>query len=171
MDLPPSSYNYSLEELCDEEEEPEEIETVMNVVTSAYHQYLYVFSKLKAEKIPPHPTCDHNIKLEGSLPPARTVSSNQRGFHHFSNPPLTNIVETDASDYALGSVLSQVSDSGKNSISFDSCKPLPEELKYEIHEKELLGIVWALKHWGAFLLSLSSPFKVLTDHSSLQYLM
>ncbi|MBW0488548.1 hypothetical protein O181_028263 [Austropuccinia psidii MF-1] len=40
-----------------------------------------------------------------------------------------------------------------------------------MHDKELLGIVWALKRWRAFLLSLSSPFKVLTNHSSLQYFM
>ncbi|MBW0556726.1 hypothetical protein O181_096441 [Austropuccinia psidii MF-1] len=50
-------------------------------------------------------------------------------------------------------------------------KLLPAELNYEIHEKELLGIVCALKRWRAFLLSLSSPFEVLTNHSSLQYFM
>ncbi|MBW0487651.1 hypothetical protein O181_027366 [Austropuccinia psidii MF-1] len=87
------------------------------------------------------------------------------------NASLPNIVETDASDFALGVVLSQVSDSGKYPIAFDSCKLLPEELNYEIDEKEFLGIVWALKHWRAFLLSLSSSFEVLTYHSSLQYLM
>ncbi|MBW0556626.1 hypothetical protein O181_096341 [Austropuccinia psidii MF-1] len=54
MELPPSSYHDSLEELWDEEEEPEEMETVMEVVPSAYHQYLGVFSKVKAEKPPPH---------------------------------------------------------------------------------------------------------------------
>ncbi|MBW0557809.1 hypothetical protein O181_097524 [Austropuccinia psidii MF-1] len=80
-------------------------------------------------------------------------------------------LKTDASNYALGAVLSQVSDSGKHPIAFDSCKLIPAELNYEIHDKELLGIVWALKHWRAFLLSLSSPFEVLTDHSSLQYFM
>ncbi|MBW0483326.1 hypothetical protein O181_023041 [Austropuccinia psidii MF-1] len=89
---------------------------------------------------------------------------------HF-NPSLLTLVETDASDYALGSVLSQVYDSGKHPIAFDSHKLLPEELNYEIHDKELLGIVSALKHWRAFLLSLSSSFDVLTNHSSLQYLM
>ncbi|MBW0587259.1 hypothetical protein O181_126974 [Austropuccinia psidii MF-1] len=51
------------------------------------------------------------------------------------------------------------------------CKPIPEEPNYKIHDKELLGIVWALKRWRAFLLSLSSPFEFLTNHSSLQYLM
>ncbi|MBW0563626.1 hypothetical protein O181_103341 [Austropuccinia psidii MF-1] len=43
----------------------------------------------------------------------------------------------DASDYALGAVLSQVNDSGKHPIAFDSCKLLPAELNYEIHGKEL----------------------------------
>ncbi|MBW0565213.1 hypothetical protein O181_104928 [Austropuccinia psidii MF-1] len=89
---------------------------------------------------------------------------------HF-NPSLPTIVETDASDYALGAVLSQVNDSGKHPIAFDSWKLLPAELNYEIHDKELLGIVWALKRWRAFLLSLSNSFEVLTDHSSLQYFM
>ncbi|MBW0535171.1 hypothetical protein O181_074886 [Austropuccinia psidii MF-1] len=159
----------SLEELWDEEEDAEEVETVMNVVSSDYHQYLDVFSKVKAEKIPPPCACDHNIELEGSLPPS--VSPTQRGIHHSSNPSLPTIVETNASNYALGAVLSQVSDSGKHPIAFDSRKNIPSELNYEIHDKEVLGIVWALKRWRDFLLSLSSPFEVLTNHSSLQYFM
>ncbi|MBW0548078.1 hypothetical protein O181_087793 [Austropuccinia psidii MF-1] len=56
MDLPPSSYHDSLEELWYEEEEPEEVETVMKVVPSVYHHYLDVFSKVKAEELPPHRT-------------------------------------------------------------------------------------------------------------------
>ncbi|MBW0482175.1 hypothetical protein O181_021890 [Austropuccinia psidii MF-1] len=75
MDLPPSSYRDSLENLWDEEEEPEEVETVMKVVPSASHKYLDVFSKVKAEKLPPHCTCDHHTKLEGSLPLVRVVYS------------------------------------------------------------------------------------------------
>ncbi|MBW0584555.1 hypothetical protein O181_124270 [Austropuccinia psidii MF-1] len=86
-------------------------------------------------------------------------------------PSLPTAVETDASDYALGAVLRQVDDSGKHPIAFDSHKLLPAVLNYEIHDKELLGKVWALKHWRAFLLSLSDSFEVLTDHSSLKYFM
>ncbi|MBW0508837.1 hypothetical protein O181_048552 [Austropuccinia psidii MF-1] len=70
MDLLPSSYHDSLEGLWDEEEEPEEIETVMKVVPSFYHQYLDVFSKVKAENLPPH-----HIELEGSLPPVEVIYS------------------------------------------------------------------------------------------------
>ncbi|MBW0490807.1 hypothetical protein O181_030522 [Austropuccinia psidii MF-1] len=69
-DLPPSSYHDSLEELWDEEEEPEEVETMMKVVPSAYHKLLDVFSKVKEEKLPPH-----HIELEGSLPPVGVIYS------------------------------------------------------------------------------------------------
>ncbi|MBW0557994.1 hypothetical protein O181_097709 [Austropuccinia psidii MF-1] len=75
MDLPPSYYHDSLEEMWDEEEEPEEIETLMKVVPSVYHQYLGVFSKVKAEKLPPHRAFDHHIEREGSLPSARMIYS------------------------------------------------------------------------------------------------
>ncbi|MBW0528833.1 hypothetical protein O181_068548 [Austropuccinia psidii MF-1] len=64
MHLPSSSYHDSLEVLWDEEEDPEEIETVMRVVPSSYKQYLDVFSKVKADKPPPHCACDHhNLQL------------------------------------------------------------------------------------------------------------
>ncbi|MBW0469724.1 hypothetical protein O181_009439 [Austropuccinia psidii MF-1] len=89
---------------------------------------------------------------------------------HFT-PSLPTIAETDTSDYALGSVLSWVSDSGKYPISFHSLMFLQAELNYEIHDKELLGIFWALKLWRPFIPSLSSPCGALTNHSSLQYFM
>ncbi|MBW0469494.1 hypothetical protein O181_009209 [Austropuccinia psidii MF-1] len=65
MDLPPSSFCASLKQQRDEEELPEEIETVIKVVPPAYHQYLDVFSKVKAEKLPPHQSCSRHIKLGG----------------------------------------------------------------------------------------------------------
>ncbi|MBW0476726.1 hypothetical protein O181_016441 [Austropuccinia psidii MF-1] len=61
--------------------------------------------------------------------------------HSHFNPSIPAIVEINASDYALGAVLSQVNDSGKHTIAFDSCKLLLAELNYEVHDKELLGIV------------------------------
>ncbi|MBW0536895.1 hypothetical protein O181_076610 [Austropuccinia psidii MF-1] len=63
---------------------------------------------------------------------------------HF-NPSLPTIVKTDASNYALGAVLSQVAESGKYPIACNRRKLIPAELNYEIHDKELLGIVCALK--------------------------
>ncbi|MBW0531937.1 hypothetical protein O181_071652 [Austropuccinia psidii MF-1] len=65
MDLPPLSFHVALEEQCNEEEEPKKFETVYKVVPPAYHQYLDSFSKVKAEQLPPHLSCDHHIELEG----------------------------------------------------------------------------------------------------------
>ncbi|MBW0550299.1 hypothetical protein O181_090014, partial [Austropuccinia psidii MF-1] len=75
MDLPPLSFHASLEEQWDEEEDPEEIKTVLKIVPAAYHQYLDVFSKVKAEKLPAHHACDNHIELEGLLPPIAVIYS------------------------------------------------------------------------------------------------
>ncbi|MBW0491291.1 hypothetical protein O181_031006, partial [Austropuccinia psidii MF-1] len=114
MDLPPLCFHASLEEQWDEEEEREEIETLVKVFPPAYHQYLDVFSKVKAEKLPPHHACDQYINLDGLLPPEalsqfqilKEAFTTAPILSHF-NPSLPTIVETDASDYALGAVLSQ----------------------------------------------------------------
>ncbi|MBW0498241.1 hypothetical protein O181_037956 [Austropuccinia psidii MF-1] len=63
MDLPPSSYHDSLEELWDKEEELEEVETMIKIVPSSCHQYLDVFSKVKAEKLPPNHACHHHKEV------------------------------------------------------------------------------------------------------------
>ncbi|MBW0463815.1 hypothetical protein O181_003530 [Austropuccinia psidii MF-1] len=75
IDLPLLYFHTSLEEQWDEEEQPEDIETVLRVVPPAYHQYLDVFSKAKAEKRSPHRACDHHIELEGLLPPVGVIYS------------------------------------------------------------------------------------------------
>ncbi|MBW0464092.1 hypothetical protein O181_003807 [Austropuccinia psidii MF-1] len=164
MDLPPLSFHASLEEQWDEEEEPEDIETVLKVVPPAYHQYLDVFYKLKAEKLPPHSAYSlfiFNEEALGQFQILKEAFTTAPILSHF-NPSLPTIVETNVSDYSSGALLSQVNYSEKHPIAFYSSKLLPAELNYEIHDKKPIGIVWA------FLLSLSNPFEVFTDHSSLQ---
>ncbi|MBW0479620.1 hypothetical protein O181_019335, partial [Austropuccinia psidii MF-1] len=84
---------------------------------------------------------------------------------------LTSFLKKDSCFPVNEEALSQFHQLKEHPIAFDSHKLIPAELNYEIHEKELLGIVWALKGWRIFLLSLYSPFEVLTNHSSLQYFM
>ncbi|MBW0552175.1 hypothetical protein O181_091890 [Austropuccinia psidii MF-1] len=162
MELSTLSFHALLEGQWDEEEYPEEIETVLKVVPPAYNQYLDIFSRLKAEKRPPHCAYSTFIFHDKALSQFQILkeASTAASILSHSNPSLPTIVETDASDYSLGSVLSQVNDSGKNPIAFDSHKLLLAELNYEIHDKELFGIVWALKCWRAFLLSISNSFEV-----------
>lgn len=90
---------------------------------------------------------------------------------HF-DPKANTILETDASDYAVGTILSQIGpDNVLHPIAFDSRKFLPAEMNYEIHDKELLAIVWAFKRWRSYLLSVESPITVYTDHQALSYFM
>ncbi|MBW0460911.1 hypothetical protein O181_000626 [Austropuccinia psidii MF-1] len=80
IDLPPLSFHASLEGQGDDEEETEQIETVLKVFPPAYHHYLDVFSKVKAVKLPSHRACDHHIELEGLLPPAYISENLEKGF-------------------------------------------------------------------------------------------
>jgi len=41
------------------------------------------------------------------------------------------------------------------------------ELNYDIYNKELLGIVAALKEWRVFLQGIEKPFMVKTDYKNL----
>jgi RNase H-like domain found in reverse transcriptase/Reverse transcriptase (RNA-dependent DNA polymerase)/Integrase zinc binding domain/Integrase core domain/Chromo (CHRromatin Organisation MOdifier) domain len=88
---------------------------------------------------------------------------------HF-HPDRPSTVETDASDFAIAAVLSQPDDHGVlHPVAFYSRKLTPPELNYEIHDKEMLAIVAALKEWRAYLEGAAHPFVVFSDHRNLQY--
>jgi hypothetical protein len=68
------------------------------------------------------------------------------------DPMKVCIVETDASDFALGAVLSQKGDDGRlYPVAFHSRKFTLAEINYEIHDKELLAIVDCFKVWRRYL--------------------
>jgi len=60
--------------------------------------------------------------------------------------------DTDASDYGLGAVLSQVQDGCKQVIAYASRTLNKAERKYETTRKELLAIVYGLKQYKQYLL-------------------
>ena len=67
--------------------------------------------------------------------------------HHF-DPERHIRIETDASGYAIGGVLSQLTsdDSGRwHPVAFFSRKMIPAETRYETHDGELLAIVEVFK--------------------------
>jgi hypothetical protein len=63
------------------------------------------------------------------------------------------IVETDASDFAIGGVISQRDDRDGllHPVAFHSRKFIPAELNYEIYDKEMLAIVECLSTWRHYL--------------------
>ena len=88
--------------------------------------------------------------------------------HWIPDKPL--IVETDASDYALGAILSMQTDSGEiHPVAFHSRTFTAPELNYDTHDKELLAIFEAFRVWRHYLEGSGIPIDVVTDHKNLEY--
>ncbi|CAK8685090.1 unnamed protein product [Clavelina lepadiformis] len=78
------------------------------------------------------------------------------------------ILDTDASDNAIGAVLSQVIDDRERVISYCSRSLGKAEKNYSTTRKELLAVVWATKLNRCHLLG--QKFLLRTDHASLRWL-
>ncbi|KAF8633524.1 hypothetical protein AX17_004426 [Amanita inopinata Kibby_2008] len=81
-------------------------------------------------------------------------------------------IEADSSNYTTGAVLSQCMPDGSwHLVAFQSKSLSPVERNYEIHDKEMLAIIWALDEWRHFLEGARHPFEIWTDHKNLEYFM
>ena len=79
-------------------------------------------------------------------------------------------LECDASNFATGAILSQVQDNGwYHPVGYMSKGFSNVERNYQIHDKELLAIIQALKEWRHFLEGTLSSFEILTNHRNLAY--
>src|SRR5882724_1283006 len=89
---------------------------------------------------------------------------------HF-NPDNPIVVETDASDYAIAAIISQISpdDGDIHPIAFYSRSMQPAELNYEIYDKELLAIFEAFRQWRNYLEGSTHIILMLSDHKNLEY--
>ena len=84
-----------------------------------------------------------------------------------SKKPCT--VETDASDFALGAVLSQPGDDGRlRPVAFHARKFIAAETRYSTSDKELLAIVDSFKHWRHYLEGSPFEVQVYSDHANLR---
>ena len=81
---------------------------------------------------------------------------------------LEFLLFTDACDYGIGSVLSQIQDGVEKPIAYASRQLKPSEKKYATVEKEALAVVFSIKHFRHYLLD--KPFTVISDHRPLQWL-
>lgn len=80
------------------------------------------------------------------------------------------IIACDASTEGIGGVLSQLDDEGnERPIYFFSQKLSPRQKAYSITELECLAAVASVKKFKAFVEG--QPFKIITDHASLKWLM
>ena len=81
-------------------------------------------------------------------------------------------IEADASNYAMGGVLSmKCSDELWRPVAFISKSLSDIERNYEIHDKEMLVVVRCLEAQRHFLEGTTIKFEIWTDHKNLEYFM
>ena len=81
-------------------------------------------------------------------------------------------MEVDASDYAMGEVLSmECEDKLWRLVAFLSKSLNETERNYEIYDKEMLVIIRRLENWRYLLEGACFKFKIWTDHKNLEYFM
>ncbi|CAG2252031.1 unnamed protein product [Mytilus edulis] len=100
-----------------------------------------------------------NIKELLTLPPCLAYPNTQDLF----------ILDTDASDIAIGAVLSQLQDGQEKVICYASHVLMKPQRKYCTTRKELLAVVKFCRHFRHYLLG--RRFVLRTDHNSLVWLM
>ena len=86
----------------------------------------------------------------------------------FPDPTRPCIVDTDASDVALGAVVSQVVDGVERPIAFYSRVMNPTQLNYCPTRRELLAVIAAVQHFRHYLIG--NQVILRTDHHSLKWL-
>ena len=81
-------------------------------------------------------------------------------------------VGADTSNFATGEVLSvKCKDNLWRPVAFISKALNETERNYEIHDKEMLEVIWCLEAWRHFLKGARVKFKIWTDHKNLEYFM
>ncbi|GFU59021.1 retrovirus-related Pol polyprotein from transposon 297 [Trichonephila clavipes] len=79
------------------------------------------------------------------------------------------IIQTDASNYALGAVLLQGEGSDEHPIEYASRLLTPAERNYSTTEREALAVVWALKKFRGYIEG--TEITVASDHQPLKWLL
>jgi len=81
-------------------------------------------------------------------------------------------VEADTSNFASGGVLSvKCEDDLWRPVAFISKAFNETKRNYEIHDKEMLGVIQCLEAWRHFLEGARIKFEIWTDHKNLEYFM
>jgi transposase InsO family protein len=78
------------------------------------------------------------------------------------------ILSTDASNFAIGAVLSQERDGEEHPCAYASRQLSSPEVSYATTEKELLAVVWGVNQFRWALIG--QKFRIVTDHAALKWL-
>ena len=151
--------------------EPKNLKQVQSFLGFAnfYRRFILNYSKIirpltkllsKNEKFNWTPECTSTFNLLKE----KFTSSPILRFFDFSKPC---ILETDASDFALGAILSQEHEGFYHPVAFHSRQFSGHEINYDVHDKELLAIVDSFKKFRHYLIAVPEETIVYTDHNNL----
>jgi hypothetical protein len=88
---------------------------------------------------------------------------------HFHHEKPTRI-ETDASKYALGAILSQKQDDNHwHPVAYLSRKFNSAETRYSTFDQEMCAIIAAITEWRHFILSAKQTIPIIIDHRNLTF--
>lgn len=135
-----------------------------------YRRFIKGFAKLTkpfTKCLKKGATIQHNSEFLEAFETCKNVLCNDPVLQYpdFEKP---FILTTDASNVAIGAVLSQGQIGSDLPIAYASRTLNPAEINYSTIEKELLAIVWATKYFRPYLFG--RKFTIVTDHKPLQYL-
>jgi len=108
-------------------------------------------------------------KQQEAFDTLKTAMITEPILQHF-NPERAVTIEMDASDYTIGAICSQPDDNGTlHPVAYYSRKLKDPERNYDIHDKELLVIVDALRKWDTYCKTRGPKITILMDHKNLEY--
>ena len=144
----------------------EEVQQLLGLA-SYYRRFIQHFAEIVK---PLHHLTEHNVAEECELAfqelKHRLVTAPILSYPDFSQK---FVLDTDASNYALGAVLSQVQEDGSEKvIAYGSRLMTKTERRYCATRRELLSVVTFVKQFHPYLLG--RHFKLRTDHGSLVWL-
>ena len=141
-------------------------------LTSYYRRFIESFAKIAA---PLHNLTRKDVEFEWTKD-CQTALETLKGklvaapVLAYPNFDIDFTLETDASYQGLGAVLSQrLADLKLHPVAFASRALSPPEKNYSVTELETLAVVWAMKHFHAYLYG--HNVQVVTDHSAVKALL
>lgn len=148
---------------------PREIKSFLGLL-GYYRKFIKDFAKITK----PLTSClkkdakiEHTPKFIQCFDYCKTILTNEPLLQYPDFTQEFNLT-TDASNYAIGAILSQGPIGKDKPIAYASRTLNDSEQNYSTIEKEMLAIVWATQYFRPYLFG--RKFKILSDHRPLQWL-